>query len=309
MPLAVGLVILVPLMTLASQATGTVIAGDGRLTHGNPVTFQPIFLWFLWYLLILDGLAITLYLLVPSLLRRAGVVISSAISHPLPGIALLALPTVLALWPAANWTAAPDAHTFVPDLSVLAYYSLFFCLGATLSAHRDLIDAASRDAWSWAACAVAATLPAAVLFTLHNSAAYSSRLDVHGGALLIYAIASWTSLLALIGLAARYLSRPRPALRYLADSSYWIYLSHMPVLVLLVALVTATTLGTASQFGLVTIGSLAASIATYALFVRYTAIGRVLNGSRRRLAKKPKAGPPPPRLSATRPKAAAAPEA
>jgi glucan biosynthesis protein C len=292
-PLAIGLVTLVPLMTLASQATGTVVTGDGHLTHGNPVTFQLSFLWFLWYLLVLDGLAIVLYIWAPSLLTRVGTAMSSAISHPFVGIALLAIPTALALWPEANWTADPGANTFVPDPSVLAYYALFFGLGATLSAHRHLIAAADRDAWRWLACAVAAILPAAALFTLHNSPAYGSRFEVHAVALLVYAVATWASLLALIGLASRYLNRPRPALRYLADSSYWIYLSHMPALVLLAAVVTTTTLGTAPQLGIVTIGSLAASLVTYALFVRYTPIGRVLNGLRQRPSRAPAIDPGP----------------
>jgi glucan biosynthesis protein C len=287
-PLAFGLLILVPLMTLASQATGTVIAGNGQMTHGNPINFELSFLWFLWYLLILDGLAIAVYMLAPGLLRMAGRAMSAAIARPPWGVALLAVPTVLALWPQPSWTVAPQPATFVPNLSALAYYALFFGLGATLCSHRDLIGAASHHAWRWAACAGVATIPAAALFTLHNSPVYGSRPAIHAAALLIYAIATWTSLLALVGIAGRHLDRPRPALRYLADSSYWIYLSHMPAMVLVVALVTATTLGTATQFGLVTICSLAVSLITYPLFVRYTAIGRILNGRRTRAPGRPR---------------------
>ncbi len=284
-PLAVGLVTVVPLMFAASQATGTIVASE-QLTTGSPFTFEPAFLWFLWYLLILDGIAITLYLFAPGLLRRAGAAMRSAIAHPLPGIALLAIPTVLALWPQAEWTASPAADSWVPDLPVLAYYALFFGLGVTLSSHRSLVDAASRNAWRWTACALAATIPAGALFTLHNSPEHSSQLAVHGSALAIYAVATWSSLLALIGLADRYLDRPHPRLRYLADSAYWIYLSHLPAMVPIVALLAATTLGTAPQFAIATVGSLAVSLVTYALFVRYTMIGRVLNGPRRRLGAK-----------------------
>lgn len=285
-PLAVGLVVLIPLMTLASQATGIATRGDGLVPQGNPFTFEPSFLWFLWYLLILDGAAVALYTLAPSLLRGAGRAMSSAIANPPWGIAALAVPTALLLWPQVSWTAASQPSTFAPDPSALAYYALFFGLGATLCAHRDLVGAANRNAWRWAACAVAATAPAGVLFTLHNSPAYSSRPAVHGVALLVYAVATWASLLALVGIANRYLNRPRPALRYLADSSYWIYLSHMPAMVLIVALVTVTTLGTTTQFGIVMVCSLAASLITYPLFVRYTMIGRVLNGPRERARKR-----------------------
>jgi peptidoglycan/LPS O-acetylase OafA/YrhL len=281
-PLAVGLVTLVPLMVAASQATGTIVAGDGRITEGSPITLEPAFLWFLWYLLILDGVAVALYLVAPRLLRTAGAAMRSAIANPLLGLAVLAIPTVLTLWPQAEWTASPGADSWLPDLPVLAYYALFFGLGATLSAHRSLLSAISRNAWRWAGCALLATISAGALFTLHNSPEYASRFAVHGLALTIYALATWSSLLALVGLADRFLDRPHPNVRYFADSAYWIYLSHLPAMVLIVALVAATTLGTAPRFAIVTVGSLAFSLVTYALFVRYTAIGRVLNGPRRR---------------------------
>jgi membrane-bound acyltransferase YfiQ involved in biofilm formation len=170
----------------------------------------------------------------------------------------------------------------VPEPPLLGYYALFFALGATLSAHRELVAAASRNAWRWTGCALAATIPAAALFTLHDSPRYASLPAVHAAALTIYAIATWSSLIALVGLADRYLNRPHPTLRYLADSAYWIYLSHLPAMVLLIALLATTGLGTAPQFALATGGSLAVSLFTYALFVRYTVIGRVLNGPRRR---------------------------
>jgi peptidoglycan/LPS O-acetylase OafA/YrhL len=282
LPLAAGLVILIPLMMMASQQTGILVAGDGRLSHASPFAPQPSFLWFLWYLLILDGAAMALHTLAPGMLRRAGSAIGAGLARPLPGIALLAIPTALALWPQASWTAAAESTTFLPSPSILAYYSLFFGLGATLCAHRDLVGAAGRDAWRWAAVAAATTVPAALLFTFHNSPGYGSRPLVHAVALLVYAIATWTSLLALIGLATRYLNKSSPRLRYLADSSYWIYLSHMPLMVPVLALLAATSLGTPLQFTIVTASSLALSLVTYVLFVRYTVIGRALNGPRRR---------------------------
>ncbi len=279
-PLAVGLVTLVPLLIATGQATGTAIS-DGDAGSGS-FDIQPSFLWFLWYLLILDGIAFTAYLLAPRMLSRLGDGMHRTIANPLIGIALLAVPTACLLWFQPRWFVAPATDTFVPSPSALAYYALFFALGATLCVHRGLVETAKRDAWKWLACAVVATVPAGLLFTFQNSAELSSRTEVHGAALLIYAVATWTSLMALIGLASRYLSKPRPAFRYMADSSYWIYLSHLAPMVLLVALVAGSNLPTPFQFAFVTVGSLAASLATYPLLVRYTAIGRVLNGPRQR---------------------------
>ena len=286
-PLAVGLVTLIPMTIAAAQQTGTAMTAAGDVPVGSAFAFEPGFLWFLWYLLIVDAGAIALYLLAPGLLRTAGERVRDLIVRPLFGIAVLAVPTAIALWPAPHWVSSPAIDTFVPELPVLAYNALFFGLGATLCVHRELVAAVSRDAWRWAACAVAATLPAGILFSLHNSPLGDSA-AVHAAALLIYAIATWTCLLALVGLASRYLSRPRPALRYLADSSYWIYLSHMPAMVLVVALAGTVALGTGPKFALVTFGALAFSLLTYPLLVRYTVIGRMLNGRRTR---KPRRGP------------------
>ncbi|MGB7588982.1 MAG: acyltransferase family protein [Solirubrobacterales bacterium] len=290
-PLGLGLVTLVPLMMLFARETGTALTPSHDLSATTPFTFEPSFLWFLWYLLFIDGAAIALYLIAPGLLRAGGERLCALIGRPLGGIPLLAFPTMLALWPDAGWTAAPTTATFMPDWSVLAYYALFFSLGATLCVHRELVAAAARDAWRWGACALLAVLPASLLFSLHNSGSYGSEPIVHGAALLIYAIATWSSLLALIGFADRYLDRPRPVLRYMADSSYWIYLSHMPAMVLIVGTIGATALGTVPQFVLVTAGSLAFSLLTYPVFVRYTVIGRVLNGPRRRTRRRWPFGP------------------
>jgi len=282
LPLAAGLLILVPLMTVASKQTGIIITEGEDLSHANPLVPQLSFLWFLWYLLILDGVAMAIYLLAPGALWRTGVVIKSCLARPLPGIVLLAVPTVLALWPQPTWTAAADTMSFVPNPTILAYYALFFGLGATLCSHRQLLADAARNAWRWALLATATTVPAALLFTLHNSPGYGSQPSVHGAALLFYALATWASLLALVGLATRYLHRSNPRLRYLADASYWIYLSHMPLMVPIIALIATTSFGVPLQFTIVTVSALALSLITYALFARYTVIGRALNGPRRR---------------------------
>lgn len=280
-PLVVGTVTLVPTMIAAAQLTGTTMTESGGVPDGSAFAFEPSFLWFLWYLLIVDVVAVGLFLLTPRLLRRAGERMRDLIAKPWLGVLVLAVPTALALWPAHNWVSAPMTDTFVPELPVLAYNAIFFGLGATLCAHRELVAEASRNAWRWAACALATTIPAGLLFSLHNSPAGESA-AVHAAALLVYAIATWCCLLALVGLADRYLNRPRPALRWLADSSYWLYLSHMPAMVLVVALVGTMAIGTAPAFAFVTLVTLAFSLITYPLLVRYTAIGRMLNGPRTR---------------------------
>ncbi len=49
----------------------------------------------------------------------------------------------------------------------------------------------------------------------------------------VFAVAGWCWTYGLLGLALRLLRRERPAVRYLADASYWMYLMHLPLLLLL----------------------------------------------------------------------------
>ena len=44
-----------------------------------------------------------------------------------------------------------------------------------------------------------------------------------------YTCATWTWTFAIIGLALRFLSNHSPVRRYIADSSYWLYLIHLPL--------------------------------------------------------------------------------
>lgn len=266
-PLAVGLVTLVPLTLFVGEQVGIAVTPESA-PAGKPFDFELSFLWFLWYLLIIDAIAVVIHLVRPGLLRAAGARFRSLIVHPLAGVLLLSAPSALALWPAATWAPTPPLDTFLPEPGALAYYSLFFALGATLCVHRELLGELSGSAWRWSACALAAAISGGALFALHNSAAYGSSPLVHGAALLTYAIAAWTTAIALVGLFHRYLNRPHRALRYLADSSYWIYLSHMPAMVLLVALAGATALAAGAQMVLIVSGSFAFSLATYALFLR-----------------------------------------
>src|SRR5690606_41876804 len=50
------------------------------------------------------------------------------------------------------------------------------------------------------------------------------------GAALV-ALGGWCVTYGLVGVCVRFLTRPRPAIRYLADASYWMYLMHLPIVV------------------------------------------------------------------------------
>ena len=93
--------------------------------------------------------------------------------------------------------------------------------------------------------------------------------------------ASWTSTFALIGLALGS-SCPASARRgaAIADASYWIYLVHLPIVMVLVAVSAGPGLGLAGQSSLVLLGAaFALMLASYQLIGPvHSFIGATLNG-------------------------------
>jgi peptidoglycan/LPS O-acetylase OafA/YrhL len=83
-----------------------------------------------------------------------------------------------------------------------------------------------------------------------------------------------------IGLAMRFLSDHSPARRYIADSSYWIYLVHLPIVIALQAWVSRFEWPWALKFAVILGVGFGAMFLTYELLVRHTFVGRVLNGRR-----------------------------
>jgi peptidoglycan/LPS O-acetylase OafA/YrhL len=83
-----------------------------------------------------------------------------------------------------------------------------------------------------------------------------------------------------IGLAMRWVTRNQPAVRYAADSSYWVYLVHHPLAVFLPVLLASWHAPAEVKCALVIVVVTAISVASYHLLVRSTPLGLLLNGRR-----------------------------
>jgi glucan biosynthesis protein C len=64
------------------------------------------------------------------------------------------------------------------------------------------------------------------------------------------AAACWLLILGMIGVAERVLARPRPAVRWLVDASFWIYLVHLPLCVVVPWMVSDLPLGAVGRFSI-----------------------------------------------------------
>ena len=96
-----------------------------------------------------------------------------------------------------------------------------------------------------------------------------------------YALTMWSLTFLTIGGFRKLCARPNAFVRYLADSSYWMYLLHLPVVVWLQVAVAELPLHWSLKLALISLITIGFSLLTYDLFVRSTLLGWLLNGRRR----------------------------
>ncbi len=289
-PLFVAMLTILPAQKLIvfwffhrDNPTSPSTAYDYTLT--NLFGWEPHHLWFLSYVLAFNIAAVLVWLLL-----RRGPRITSVIDRGFRKclgspflIPLLAVVSAIPLW-VGGYIEAPGrvAASLIPMPSAAAYYGIFFLFGWMLFRSRDLLPAVESRPWTKLALALPAGLVAYLLYS--GQIILPASFPIAATILVVSGVAVWSTMFAVWGLFARFLSGARPWVRYLADASYWVYLVHIPILVLIQVGMVNSGLPPVIRLAIATSVSIGLSFATYAVVVRYTAIGRLLHGSRKRPA-------------------------
>jgi peptidoglycan/LPS O-acetylase OafA/YrhL len=235
-------------------------------------------MWFLWFLIwLVAGFSIIARLItwIAIKIRRIRPVPSRVCT-----LALVTLP-FLSIFPQVLMVGdvfGPDtSSSFQPNFIVLGYYGCFFGFGALAYDRQQkdgqgLIDSVGTG---WAAQLLLASV---VLFPvgrvlIDDSWVVSSLLQV---------TFAWTMSFGLIGLFLRYLSTPRFEVRWISDASYWMYLMHLPFIGLGQGIASHLPLNALVNFTLIVVAVTSVMLISYRHLVRYTLVGKLLNGSRTR---------------------------
>lgn len=162
--------------------------------------------------------------------------------------------------------AAPGAggvfrNSFVPSLPLLAYYGTFFFAGAWLHDRPGLMQGLPRRGPGLAVAALACFVLEAWVRARYpdGPATVAGRLAL-GGTTALYA---WVAVAAGVAVCLRAFPRPDPALRALADASFWFYLAHVPVVGFIHALLHGTPVPVALKFTLAAAAGLGVGVLSY----------------------------------------------
>ena len=91
----------------------------------------------------------------------------------------------------------------------------------------------------------------------------------------------WLMTFGLMGLFRRFCPVESPTMRYLSDSAYWLYLAHLPLIIAAQYVVRDWPLPALAKFLLIVVVVTSFLLWTYETLVRYTWLGRFLNGRAR----------------------------
>jgi glucan biosynthesis protein C len=197
---------------------------------------------------------------------------------------LLALPTTALLWYSRHRLgidAALDRHnSFLIYPVKFLHHGSFFAVGVGLYRMRQDLDRITRTGPLYLVLSIPVFVGQAWLLGHDWTTSLAGKwtwMFAASGALF-----AWLMVFGLIGTALRLVTQSRPVLRYLADSSYWIYLVHMPILGLIQVDLYRVPGHALWKFPLVLAGTLAIGFASYQTLVRHTALGIALHGRRER---------------------------
>jgi len=195
------------------------------------------------------------------------------------GFLLLALPLAVVGLP-YKWGLVVSSGSFIPQFNEFVHNGLFFMAGLYVYRHRDaVLERSANNAWRYALAGMAlfmAYLVVAEIFRADDATTMGVRL----GLSLLYNFISWMWSFALIGLFLRYLPDQNRFLRYVSESSYWVYLVHMLGTIGFGILLYGMPFGAVTKMGINILATTIAGIASYHVLVRYTPISTLLNGHR-----------------------------
>ena len=240
-------------------------------------------LWFLHYLLIYCVVYYLIRKFFPLLLRFPGRIrLLESWWWPLTLIAV----TFPLLW------LHPEIYIefenrWLPDSWSLAYHALFFLVGSHLFRVHDQLSRLIRVGYLYILASLVVFAAVILLFRWQLSGDLSSHETTWAFALAT-SVYSWLAVWGFLGVFLMAFNHQSTLVRYLSDAAYWIYLVHLPVIVLLqLALEYVQNRGEFSippgvGFLISVSFTLAISLLSYQYLVRYSLIGKWLHGAKSR---------------------------
>ena len=158
--------------------------------------------------------------------------------------------------------------TLLPNPLIILYYSSFYAVGWLLFRSKKLLDSFKSFDWIY-------LLSGSLLFTFLF---FNNVILNYFQMVILKSVITWLLIFGITGIFIRYFSNFSSRAKYISDSSYWIYLTHMEFCYLIPCFIVTWNIPSTFKFLIVTIITTIICFTTYHYFVRNTFIGNFLNG-------------------------------
>jgi glucans biosynthesis protein C len=245
-------------------------------------------LWFLYYLTCVAGLFLVARWLISRRLRSETIPQSvdagfrRVIASRFAPFLLAALVTPILAGMSGMDIDTPD-RTIAWSVPVMSLYLVFFTLGWWLHRNTDLLAVFARRWWILLLAGLVVSLVASTGVGMRYTTA---TWVVEHAVALRWATSFGTSLTMMasvfgwMGCFVRFFNLPSPRIRYVADASYWIYVTHLPLVVALQVWWVHSGMPWWIQVPLVNVVAFVVLLASYHVCVRFTWVGGWLNNRR-----------------------------
>jgi glucan biosynthesis protein C len=255
------------------QRTGTpVVDLVARGSKTTPV--NTMHLWFLYYLVIFYAAAIVVSWLARGRGLSASTCAALTTSSWSPLLWMLVTAVTLLRMPHSSL----DGSTLlVPPARTLIAYGVFFVFGWLLFRGRERMDRLAGRSWPLLGAGVVGV---AAFIYLQIAPPSPEAQVLHAINSVVMAGCIWSFVLGIAGVFILHVTRDRPIVTYLSRAAYWVYLVHLPIVIVVAGALARAPLHAFVKAAVVLSVTTAASLGTYHYMVRSTFIGLLLNGSR-----------------------------
>lgn len=232
---------------------------------------RTVHLWFLYYLIMFSVVSFLLGLLfkkMPKLSQSINKLYLSIFKHAILRLFVFTGLTVLILVIMDRYWVNTST-SFVPDLGTFVFYFYFYMVGWLLFKSKSLLNTFKKYDWQF-------TMVGTLLFTWYfftDTSEFSLYIIM-----AIRCLSCWLLIFGISGLFIRFGSNHSAKMRYISDSSYWVYLLHLPLTIIIPALIVDWNIPGVFKFLFVAIATSIICFVTYHYFVRNSFIGKFLNG-------------------------------
>ncbi|WP_299626644.1 acyltransferase family protein [uncultured Tenacibaculum sp.] len=284
LPLIVFLFLLWPFIVFAFNYTNTVFSHQENaldISLGMYTSFSSVLpkstshLWFLYYLSWITATVVIFKQVFKNKQIISGINNGFEFIIQRPFLRILSFSTLIFITLNFLGTAmVQTSASFIPDRNTYVYFLVFYVIGWFLYSAKHHLESFMRYDWSFTITAIVLSIVQGLIIQIYELDPSSNSVLLIGLSALIVCL--FTS--GIIGLFVRYASNHSTRMRYISDSSYWVYLIHLPLTAIIPAFIWNLPLPAFAKFLIVVIITSVICFITYHYFVRNTVIGKFLNG-------------------------------